>query len=157
MTRRIETKIEPAAASIILEKGPKFEGYFFGSKKEVSGEIVFNTGMVGYPETLTDPSYKGQMLVLTYPLVGNYGISNDEREDGLLKYFESDNIHIKGLIVSEYCANYSHWNVVKSLDKWLKENDIPGVYGVDTREITKILRESGTMRGKILINNKKHT
>ena len=139
----------PTKAVLVLEKGPKFEGYFFGKNKEAAGEVVFNTGMVGYPETLTDPSYRGEILVFTQPLIGNYGVPNDDKEFGLLKHFESDNIHIRGLIVSDYSFEYSHWNAIKSLGGWLKEHNIPGIYGVDTRELTKILREQGTMSGCI--------
>ncbi|NQV12726.1 MAG: glutamine-hydrolyzing carbamoyl-phosphate synthase small subunit [Parcubacteria group bacterium] len=137
-------------AKIILKDGSTFTGIFFGQPKAVAGEVVFNTGMVGYPETLTDPSYRGQILVLTYPLIGNYGVPGKAKEDGLLKYFESDEIHIQGLIVADYSANYSHWNAKKSLGEWLQEHDIPGVTGIDTRELTKKLREQGTMLGKIV-------
>ena len=98
---------------MILEDGTVFHGYSFGSKKAVTGEVVFNTGMVGYPESLTDPSYRGQILVLTYPLIGNYGIPDNEKEDNLLKFFESDNIKVQGLIISDYSHNYSHWNAKK--------------------------------------------
>nr|MBC8490337.1 glutamine-hydrolyzing carbamoyl-phosphate synthase small subunit [Bacteroidota bacterium] len=128
------------------------EGTSFGSKKDVAGEVVFNTGMVGYPESLTDPSYKGQILVLTYPLIGNYGIPPNEKEDNLLKYFESDKIQVQGLIVSNYSESYSHWNAQKSLSEWMKEHNIPGITGIDTRELTKILREKGTLLGKIVTN-----
>ncbi len=107
--------------------------------------------MTGYPESLTDPSYSGQILVLTYPLIGNYGVPPYDTEGGLPKFFESDKIHIKALVVSDYSFEHSHWNAVKSLDEWLKENDIPAIYGVDTRQITKIIREQGTMSGKICI------
>ena len=138
-----------AKAVLVLEKGPKFEGYFFGKNIETEGEVVFNTGMVGYPETLTDPSYRGEILVFTQPLIGNYGVPNDDKEFGLLKHFESDNIHIRGLVVSDYSFEYSHWNAIKSLDTWLKEHNIPGIYGVDTRELTKVLRKQGTMSGCI--------
>ena len=93
----------------MLEDGTVFHGYAFGSKKPITGEVVFNTGMVGYPESLTDPSYRGQILVLTYPLIGNYGIPGDEKEDNLLKFFESDQIQVQGLIISDYSSNYSHW------------------------------------------------
>ena len=137
-------------AKIILEDGSLFRGYGFGSKKAVTGEVVFNTGMVGYPENLTDPSYHGQILVLTYPLIGNYGIPNDEKEDNLLKYFESNNIQVQGLIVADYSYSHSHWNARKSLALWMKEHDIPGIYAVDTRELTKKLRKKGTMLGKIV-------
>jgi len=137
-------------AILVLEDGSIFHGYSFGSKKAVTGEVVFNTGMVGYPESLTDPSYRGQILVLTYPLIGNYGVPGDETEDNLLKYFESDKIQIQGLIIADYSDEYSHWNAKKSLSEWMKEHNIPGIYGIDTRELTKKLREKGTMLGKII-------
>lgn len=132
-----------------------FEGYLFGAKKPVSGEVVFNTGMVGYPETLTDPSYHGQILALTYPLVGNYGVTSDEKQDMLSKYFESDKIQVQGLIISDYSHNYSHWNAKKSLSEWMKQHDIPGIYGIDTRKLTKKLRQKGTMLGKIIYKDEK--
>ncbi len=135
---------------LILEDGSIFHGYSFGSKKTVTGEVVFNTGMVGYPESLTDPSYKGQILVLTYPLIGNYGIPENETEDNLLKYFESNRIQVQGLIITDYSEAYSHWNAKKSLSEWMVEHNTPGIYGVDTRELTKKLREKGTMLGKIV-------
>ena len=139
---------------MLLEDGSEFQGLFFGSKKQVSGEVVFNTGMVGYPESLTDPSYRGQILVLTYPLIGNYGIPENEKQNGLLKFFESEKIQVKALIISDYSSTYSHWNAKKSLSDWMKEQNIPGLFNVDTREITKKLREKGTMLGKILFNTK---
>jgi len=142
-------------SELILEDGSKFYGYSFGSKKSASGEVVFNTGMVGYPESLTDASYYGQILVLTYPLIGNYGVPGYEKEDNILKYFESDKIQVKGLIITDYSDNYSHWNAKKSLSEWLKEHNIPGMYGVDTRELTKKLRKKGTMLGKVTNDNKK--
>ena len=134
---------------LLLENGASFSGVGFGAERETSGEVVFNTGMVGYPESLTDPSYRGQILVLTFPLIGNYGVPGKEREDGLLKYFESEKIHVRGLVISDLSENYSHWNAKKSLHEWLKEEGIPGIAGVDTRKLTKILRESGTMSGVI--------
>ncbi|MEJ2567607.1 MAG: glutamine-hydrolyzing carbamoyl-phosphate synthase small subunit, partial [candidate division WOR-3 bacterium] len=137
---------------LVLEDGSVFEGFSFGAKKTVNGEVVFNTGMVGYPESLTDPSYRGQILALTYPLIGNYGVPGNDKEDGLFKYFESDNIQVRGLIISNLSKNYSHWNAKKSLSEWLSEYDIPGIYGIDTRKLTKILREKGTMLGKIIYN-----
>ncbi|MCE7738939.1 MAG: glutamine-hydrolyzing carbamoyl-phosphate synthase small subunit [Candidatus Heimdallarchaeota archaeon] len=140
------------AVKLILEDDSVFDGYSFGAKKMVTGEVVFNTGMVGYPESLTDPSYHGQILVLTYPLIGNYGIPNNEREDNLLKYFESEKIQVQGLIVADYSDSYSHWNAKKSLSEWMKEHSIPGIYNVDTREITKKLRKKGTLLGKIVYN-----
>ena len=111
--------------------------------------------MVGYPESLTDPSYRGQILVLTYPLIGNYGVPGNSREDNILKFFESEKIQVQGLIISNYSESYSHWNAIKSLSDWMKEHSVPGIYGVDTREITKKLRKKGTQLGKILYNNEK--
>ena len=138
-------------AALILEDGTTFHGFSFGASTSVSGEVVFNTSMMGYPESLTDPSYSGQILVLTFPLIGNYGVPGDQMQDGLLRFFESDRIHIKALVVSDYSFEYSHWNAVKSLAQWLKENDIPGIFGVDTRQITKIIREKGVMLGKVAV------
>ncbi len=148
ITRRQESKL-------VLKDGSIFHGYSFGSKKATAGEVVFNTGMVGYPEALTDPSYHGQILLLTYPLIGNYGVPGYEKEDNLLKYFESDQIQVKGLIISNYSHEYSHWNAKKSLSEWMKEYSIPGIYNIDTRELTTKLRKKGTMLGKIVISNKK--
>ena len=111
--------------------------------------------MVGYPESLTDPSYRGQILVLTYPLIGNYGVPGNEKEDSLLRHFESDKIQIRGLIITDYSSDYSHWNAKKSLSDWMKENDIPGIYGVDTRKLTKKLRKKGTQLGKTLYDSEK--
>jgi len=107
--------------------------------------------MVGYPEALTDPSYRGQILVLTYPLVGNYGVPDESVIDdhGLPKYFESNGIHIAGLVVSSYSWEHSHWAAQKSLSKWLSDNNIPAVYGVDTRALTKKIRECGALLGRI--------
>lgn len=139
---------------LVLEDQTEFHGFSFGAERSVSGEVVFNTSMTGYPESLTDPSYKGQILVLTYPLIGNYGVPGNESEDNLEKFFESYALHITGLIVSDYSQNYSHWNAKKSLGDWLKDFGIPGIFGIDTRELTKILREKGTMLGKIIHDNK---
>lgn len=144
---------EKKAVKLILEDGTVFEGFAFGAVKLAAGEVVFNTGMVGYPESLTDPSYTGQILVLTYPLIGNYGIPDYEKEDGLFKYFESDKVHIRGLVVSDYSFKYSHWNAKKSLSDWLKEFEVPGIYGIDTRALTKKLRNKGTMPGIIVYND----
>lgn len=135
---------------LVLEDGNTFEGFSFGYGRSISGEVVFNTAMTGYPESLTDPSYKGQILTLTYPIIGNYGVPGYVREDDLLKFFESYSLHISGLVISDYTDDYSHWNSNKSLGEWLKEYKIPGLFGVDTRAITKILREQGTMLGKIV-------
>jgi carbamoyl-phosphate synthase small subunit len=135
--------------SLILEDGTEYRGFSFGSQKSISGEVVFNTGMVGYYESLTDPSYKGQILVLTYPLIGNYGVPDNALDSFHLNSFESDRIHASALVVSDYSFDYSHWNAVRSLSDWLKEQNIPALYRIDTRALTKRLREKGTMLGKI--------
>jgi carbamoyl-phosphate synthase small subunit len=129
-------------------------GHAFGANTTVSGEVVFNTGMVGYPEALTDPSYRGQILVLTYPLIGNYGVPDENIKDahGLPKYFESSQIHVAGLIVSSYSWQHSHWAAQKSLSKWLTDNNVPAMYGVDTRALTKRLREHGSILGRMIVN-----
>lgn len=139
-------------AKLILEDGQIFEGKGFGSCTNTNGEVVFNTGMVGYPETMTDPSYRGQILVFTYPLIGNYGVPADVNEEGFLTHFESNDIHCRAIVVSELSENYSHWNSDKSLDEWMKEKRIPGITGIDTRELTIKLREQGSMSGKILFD-----
>ncbi|MBD3310474.1 carbamoyl-phosphate synthase (glutamine-hydrolyzing) small subunit, partial [Candidatus Woesearchaeota archaeon] len=138
--------------SVSLEDNSCFEGYSFGAKRSVSGEVVFNTGMIGYPESMTDPSYHGQILVLTYPLIGNYGVPGDDKDSAMhdmLRNFESEKIRVKGLVISDYSASHSHWNSVRSLSQWMDEQGIPGVYGIDTRMLTKKLREQGVMLGKI--------
>ncbi len=135
---------------LILEDGSVFSGKNFGHKGSVAGEVVFNTGMVGYPETMTDPSYTGQILVFTYPLVGNYGIPSQQSIDNLKVYFESGKIHLKGIVITSLTREYSHWNAVQSLEQWMIENKIPGLEGVDTRALTKKLRTSGTQLGKML-------
>jgi carbamoyl-phosphate synthase small subunit len=147
--------MEHKIAKIVLKDGTELKGKSFGYEKSIAGEIVFNTAMTGYPESLTDPSYKGQILVLTYPLIGNYGVPGVDLEDKLHKFFESHAMHISGLIVTDYSFEYSHWNAQGSLSKWLKDYQIPGLFGVDTRLLTKHLRESGTMLGKIIFNDEK--
>ena len=133
-----------------LEDGSTTEGIGFGADTASSGEVVFNTGMVGYPESLTDPSYHGQILALTYPLIGNYGVPSDEAQDGLMVSLESEKIHVSGLIVWEACEEYSHWQATRSLSEWLSEHGVPGIAGIDTRQLTKLLREKGTMLGRIV-------
>ena len=147
-----ERKGEPRKDTVrlILEDGSVFEGHSFGSQKQVGGEVVFNTGMVGYPESMTDPSYRGQILVFTYPLIGNYGVPGNAAVENIPNHFESGNIQVQGLVVADYSEKYSHWNATESLSQWMEEHDVPGIHGVDTREITKILREKGTMLGKIV-------
>jgi carbamoyl-phosphate synthase small subunit len=142
--------INSPTAKLVLDDGSQYEGQIFGAPQPVCGEVVFNTGMVGYPETLTDPSYSGQILVLTYPLIGNYGIPGREREDRLLAYFESERIHIRALIVADYSEDYSHWNAKQSLSAWMAQNNIPGLTGIDTRALTKKLRHQGTLLGRII-------
>ncbi|KAF9970688.1 hypothetical protein BGZ73_006562 [Actinomortierella ambigua] len=142
-------------ATLVLQDGSAYQGFSFGAETEsISGECVFQTGMVGYPESLTDPSYRGQLLVLTFPLIGNYGVPSREAMDELLKdipkYFESNQIHIAGLIVGQYAKDYSHYLATSSLADWLKDNNIPAIYGIDTRAMTKKIRSKGVMLGKIL-------
>ncbi|TRO49988.1 carbamoyl-phosphate synthase (glutamine-hydrolyzing) small subunit [Candidatus Bathyarchaeota archaeon] len=134
-------------AILILEDGTFFVGKGFGSSKKTSGEVVFSTSMVGYPEALTDPSYKGQVLTLTYPLIGNYGVPPYDLDFGLPLYFESDHIQVQGLVIHELCHNPYHWASTRTLDKWLSDEGIPGIYGVDTRHLTKKLRVHGVMLG----------
>jgi carbamoyl-phosphate synthase small subunit len=138
---------ETGKAVLVLEDGSIFVGSGFGAPKKVSGEIVFSTSMVGYPESLSDPSYKGQILSFTYPLVGNYGVPPYDKENGVLKYFESDRIQVTGFIVHELCKQPFHWASTRTLNQWLKDEDVPGIYGIDTRKLTKKLRVKGVMLG----------
>lgn len=139
---------------LVLEDGTEYVGKSFGAPLSTSGEVVFNTAMMGYPESLTDASYKGQIMVSTYPLVGNYGVPGDDKDQyGIPRFYESDRVQVAGFVVSEYSAQYSHWNAKKSLSEWLIENKVPGIHGIDTRALTKKLREKGTMLGKIVYNN----
>lgn len=142
---------DPALLFLDERDAEPVAGRSFGAPVSISGEVVFNTGMVGYPEALTDPSYRGQILVLTYPLIGNYGVPDDSVQDeyGLPKYFESGSIHIAGLVVSSYSWQHSHWAAQKSLSEWLTAHNIPAIYGVDTRELTKRLREHGSILGHL--------
>jgi carbamoyl-phosphate synthase small subunit len=135
-----------------LEDGAEFEGWAFGAPVGIEGEVVFTTGMAGYPQSLTDPSYFGQILVATYPLVGNYGVPGDEvDESGISLHFESGRIWASGLVVSEACAVPSHYASVRSLPAWMESQGVPGLEGIDTRALTMRLRERGVMRGSILI------
>ena len=154
-------------ARLILSDGTVFSGWSFGFEAETTGEVVFNTAMTGYPESLTDPSYAGQILVTTFPLIGNYGVPpirgerlevRGERLDhsaDLPDYWESEKIHVKALIVADYSEQYSHWNAKESLASWLKREKIPGITGIDTRRLTKVLREHGVMMGKIEVSGEK--
>jgi carbamoyl-phosphate synthase small subunit len=141
-------------ATIVLEDGSTYRGTGFGYPKTVGGEFVFNTGMVGYTETLTDPSYRGQMLCLTYPLIGNYGVPSNSIKDnfGLPKYFESENIQVSGLIVHEISNVANHRECHKTLDQWLFEEKIPGISGIDTRDLTKKIRIKGVMKGALSVS-----
>ncbi len=127
---------------LFLKDGTVFEGKSFGAKKSIAGEVVFNTGMVGYPEAFTDPSYRGQILVCTYPLIGNYGVPSKD-------FFESNKVQIAGLVVSEYSDQYSHHGAKQSLGEWLQKSGVPALTGVDTRALTKKLREHGVMLGQL--------
>ena len=136
------------AAKLVLEDGKVFEGTSFGAYKEVEGEVVFNTGMSGYVETLTDPSYRGQILVLTYPLQGNYGVPKGP--------FESGKIQVQGLIVSHYSDIPNHHASTESLGEWLTREGIPAIFGIDTRSLTRSLRELGTVPGKLEFSEVAH-
>lgn len=141
---------------LILSDGTVLNGEGFGFSTRVFGELVFNTGMVGYPETLTDPSYSGQILTLTYPLIGNYGVPDPsiKDSDGISKYFESDRIQIRGLVVHNLSMVASHWNMSMTLDEWLNKENIPGISGIDTRALTKKLRTSGVMMAALVVSSK---
>lgn len=143
-------------ARLLFQDGSFFEGFLFGSPCSVSGEAVFQTGMVGYPEAMTDPSYFGQILVFTYPLIGNYGVpSLKKNEEGLFLNFESGRIQPKGIVVASYSDEFSHWQAQRSLEDWMKEEGIPGITGVDTRAITQKLREKGSLLAKIVVQSSK--
>jgi len=148
------------SAILTLADGSKFFGYSFGVPKTTSGEVVFNTGMVGYPEALTDPSYRGQILVLTNPLIGNYGVPFEDRKgEMLVGVLESDRVQVSGLVVQNYSENFLHWASKSSLGAWLKKWNVPAIMGVDTRALTMVLREKGVMigsigiRGRMIANN----
>jgi carbamoyl-phosphate synthase/aspartate carbamoyltransferase len=141
-----------------LADGYFCQGISFGAHKSVAGELVFQTGMVGYSESITDPSYRGQILVFTFPLVGNYGVPSRDVMDELLQdlpaYFESNQIHIAGLVVATYAGeDYSHYLAASSLGTWLREQGVPAIHGVDTRLLTKKIREEGSMLGRLLLPN----
>ena len=141
-------------ARLILDDGTEFLGWSFGAEKNVSGEVVFNTAMTGYPESLTDPSYAGQMLVFTYPLIGNYGVPSVGLEsNGLPIWMESGRIHVKAMIVADYSEAYSHWNAKESLAQWLCREQVPAITGIDTRRLTMRLRERGVMMGRVVIGH----
>jgi len=146
--------VDDLNAVLVLEDGSIFFGKGFGYPKTVVGEVVFTTGMVGYPESITDPSYHGQILCFTYPLIGNYGVPSFSLRDrwGIPIYFESDKPHVLGVIVHELCNSPSHWSCSMSLHDWLFKEGIPGIYGVDTRRLAKKLRVKGVMLGALQVS-----
>lgn len=141
-------------AAIVLDDQTVFEGEGFGYPATVFGEAVFNTGMVGYTETLTDPSYGGQILVMTYPLVGNYGVPDMSKKDqfGIPLYFESDRIQVRGFVIHDLSRTASHWNMAMTLDQWLYSERVPGISGVDTRSLTKLLRIRGVRMAALSVS-----
>ena len=145
--------MERKKAKLVLAGGRTLEGWSFGYDGPATGEVVFSTSMVGYPESLTDPSFEGQILCVSYPLVGNYGIPDMAAgPDGLVLRAESERIHVRGLVIADYSENYSHWDAVESLGDWLKRERVPGISGVDTRALTRMIREEGVMPGEIVID-----
>lgn len=144
--------MEKIKAKLVLEDGSEYVGNSFGYSGSSAGEAVFNTAMNGYPESLTDPSYRGQILVATYPLIGNYGVPDSVSDGNILRYWESGQIHVSGMVVAEYSECYSHWNASKSLSQWLVEHKIPAISGLDTRALTKKIRERGCMLAKIIFD-----
>jgi carbamoyl-phosphate synthase small subunit len=154
----MKEKATARQAKLVLEDGSEFSGWSFGKAKSQAGEVVFTTGMTGYPQSLTDPSFRGQILVSAYPLVGNYGVPVQPKtaepffdEQGIPLHFESERIQVSGFVVSEACEEPSHFASGASLSVWLEKNNVPGVYGIDTRSLTMRLREQGVMGGKILV------
>lgn len=141
-------------ASLILADGTVFRGQSFGAKTDTDGEVVFNTGMVGYPESMTDPSYRGQILTFTFPFIGNYGVPSEvKNEYGFSKNFESEDIHVRAIICQNESRDFSHFTAVSSLHEWMVHHGIPGISGIDTRALTKRLRETGVMLGRIVQDN----
>lgn len=138
-------------AVLTLSDGTTYEGSSFGYEGSTAGEVVFNTAMTGYPESLTDPSYEGQILVTTFPLLGNYGVPPSDGSPDLRNHYEGSCIHCRAIIAQDYANHHSHWLADRSLSQWLKEEKIPGIYGIDTRALTKHLRQHGSMLGKITI------
>lgn len=147
------TPTHSRGATLVLNDGTRFRGVSFGAEHSTSGECVFHTSMVGYPEAITDPSYCGQILVFSYPLIGNYGVPPETvDEHGIPIFFETATPHITAVVVSEHCEQPSHWNSTKTISQWLKEKNIPAISGVDTRALIKIIREKGSMPGKIVLD-----
>lgn len=152
VARDRSTPISHDRATFTIRDGPVFHGRSFGARTNISGEAVFSTALVGYPESMTDPSYRGQILVFTQPLIGNYGVPSDCRDEhGLLKYFESPNIQACGIVVADVALKYSHWTAVESLAQWCAREGVPAISGVDTRAIVTYLREQGSSLARITI------
>jgi carbamoyl-phosphate synthase small subunit len=150
----VQALSEDSPASLKLKTGQIFRGTSFGAPKSMSGEVVFTTSLVGYPESMTDPSYRGQILVFTQPLIGNYGVPGPVKDaHGILRYFESDRIQVQGIVVNDYATRYSHWTAVESLSEWCKRYDVPAVSGIDTRAVTHLLREQGSTLGKLAVGD----
>lgn len=155
-----QSKFEPRFIKSVLkfQNGREFNATSFGAeltKSPITGEVVFTTALVGYPESMTDPSYRNQILVFTQPLIGNYGVPSKQLDEfGLLKHFESDKIQVKGIIVNNYATTYSHWNAIESLGQWCAREGIPALFNVDTRSVVSMLRENGSTIGQILIGDK---
>lgn len=140
-------------AVLRLSDGTQYEGKVFGYPSSTAGEVVFATGMTGYPESLTDPSYEGQILVTTYPIQGNYGVPPEETTpEGVSRWYESEAIHARAIVCQDYTFDPSHWQYERTLDQWLRDQKVVGLYGVDTRALTKHLRENGSMLGKIIVD-----
>lgn len=149
---RATTPVESVPATLTIRNGPVFNGTAFGANANVSGEAVFTTSLVGYSESMSDPSYRGQILVFTQPLIGNYGVPSTERDEyNLLKYFESPHLQCAGVVVSDVALQYSHWTAVESLGQWCAREGVPAISGVDTREIVTFLREQGSSLARISI------
>ena len=139
------------SAVLILSDGTRFPGRSFGFEGSTSGEVVFNTAMTGYPESLTDPSYEGQILVTTFPQLGNYGVPPQDGASGLSRYLEGSRIHCRAIVAQDYAFHHSHWLASEPLDQWLRNERVPGLFGVDTRALAKHLRHHGSMLGKIIV------
>ncbi|KAF2714693.1 glycoside hydrolase family 3 protein [Pleomassaria siparia CBS 279.74] len=149
---RKSTPISTERATFTIKNGPIFSGKSFGAKANISGEAVFTTSLVGYPESMTDPSYRGQILVFTQPLIGNYGVPSSARDEhGLLRYFESPHIQASGIVVQDYALKHSHWTAVESLAEWCAREGVPAISGIDTREVVTYLREQGSSLARITI------
>jgi carbamoyl-phosphate synthase small subunit len=155
MKTRIKSTEQTKFARLVLEDGSEYSGYSFGKARSQAGEVVFYTGMSGYPQYLTDPAFRGQILVAAYPMIGNAGIVKTGEafgdEPDIPIQFESTSVQVNGLLVSETCDEPSHYSSGYTLSAWLEKNNVPGIYGIDTRSLVKRLRENGVMQGKILV------